>query len=380
MVREWRRAVNPHMAGGGPTSSAPELFEPLQFSSSPLYMALCPVVAGNDFLRRLALRARPGQRPEFAFFGAVHLLLLSGVAHELATFYPSVVGQPATSLRRVGQALESFCREHYDDLGEILSTRLVQTNHVRRAVGLRAGLAMIAPQVEQPIDLIEVGSSAGLLLGFDRYGYRLHRPKATLQDAPRVFGDAASPVQIDCDVLGDHPAPDLNGPPPISSVSGVDLNPIDPNDMASRKWLEALVWPEDNEQRRLLSAALDVAAQYPPTVLGGDAIDILPPLADDLASDHARVVFHCATRIHVPERMLCEFDEAIRKLGDTGPLWEIAIEYPPAPDPRPAGERLPGVGMTITDPAGASHLVAVVDGHLRWFRPLGPVRLGQHRQ
>ncbi len=91
--------------------------------------------------------------------------------------YPSVVGAEAAPPDDAppddaGRALRSFCREFRDELLDIICTRLVQTNHVRRARGLRAALAMIAPALS---GTIEVGASAGLLLNFDRYGYRLRR-------------------------------------------------------------------------------------------------------------------------------------------------------------------------------------------------------------
>ncbi len=365
--------MSPNARDTRPRSTAPELFEPLQFSSSPLYMALCSVIARDDFLRRLALQARPGQRPEFAFFGAVHLLLLAGVEHELATFYPSIVGAHASPPDAAGQALVSFCREHEERIANIIGSRLVQTNHVRRAIGLRAALAMIAPRIDAPIDLVEVGSSAGILLGFERYGYRLYRRRNGGEIESVVYGDAASPLQIVCEVFGASATPDLDALPRFASVTGVDLNPINPTDPESRAWLEALVWPEDVEQRRLLSAALDVAVEHPVTVIGGDAVEVLPELARELPPQGVRVVFHAATRIHVPEDRLAAFDAAIRTLGNTGPMWEVAIEYPPRHDPRSPADRLPAVGMTITDPAGDTDLVALVDGHLRWINPLDPV-------
>lgn len=350
--------IRPHPSG---------LFDPRPFAASPLYEALCPVVATDTALLDLALHAPLGQRPEFAFFGAVHYLLLEGADHELARFYPSLVGDAALAPTQAGPALTAFCADFRDELVRIIGSRLVQTNHVTRAFGLRMALAAIATHTRGPVDVIEVGASAGLLLRFDRYGYRVDG----LGVPARHFGDPTAPVQLTTQLRGTGPLPDLDMLPAIGSVVGVDLNPIDASDADSRAWLTALVWPENHRQRQLLSAALASIAPDPPRILAGDAIDLLPRLAATLPADRPRVVFHCATRIHVPQHKLAAFDAAIGSLASSGPLWRIAIEYPPNPDPRPARADH-GVAVQIDAPDGSSTTLAVVDGHLRWIEPLDP--------
>ncbi|MGH3406023.1 MAG: DUF2332 domain-containing protein [Streptosporangiaceae bacterium] len=302
----------------------------LEFAASPLYCALSPVVAGHDRLLDLAARGRPGQYPAFLFFGAVHQLLLAGADHPLAEFYPSVAGQDARPPTQAGPALVSFCAAYETELTEIISTRLVQTNQVQRALGLRLGLSLIAPDLAGPVDVIEVGASAGLTLRFDRYGYRV---------GGRRFGDPASPVQLTAEHFGPGPTPDLNALPAVVSVTGVDLEPVDAGDPEARRWLEALVWPENQDQRTLLSAALALVAADPPVIHRGDAIDVLPGLAATLPAGRPRVVFHSATRLHVPASRREAFDNAILSAGETGPLWWLSVEDSPDPDPRPAPAR-----------------------------------------
>ena len=72
--------------------------DPDEFWSSPLYRQLCSVVAADPFLVELAANARAGQGPTFAFFAAVQSILLSGTAHALADYYPSVRGGSARPL------------------------------------------------------------------------------------------------------------------------------------------------------------------------------------------------------------------------------------------------------------------------------------------
>ena len=112
--------------------------DPEGFWSSPLYRRLSSVVAANPFLVEVAANARAGQGPTFAFFGAVHALLLSGTDHDVADYYPSVRGESARPPDEdAGAALTAFVHEHAERIGRLLQSRLVRTNHVQRAVGLR---------------------------------------------------------------------------------------------------------------------------------------------------------------------------------------------------------------------------------------------------
>ena len=314
-------------------------------------------MAAEDRLLDLASRGRPGQYPTFLFFGAIHYLLLSGVEHPLAAFFPSVAGSGgAAPADAAGPALVAFCESYGQELAGVISTRLVQTSQVQRALGLRFGLSTIAREVPAPVHLIEVGASAGLNLRFDRYGYTV---------GGRRFGDPASPVQLVADYYGAAALPDLDTLPGIAGVLGVDLNPIDVLDPDARRWLEALVWPENHDQRALLAAALDLAAADPPTIHRGDAIDVLPRIARTLPAGQPRVVFHSATRMHVPADRLEAFDAAIAAVGEDGPLWWLSVEDAPDPDPRSDPVRH-GAALRLRAPDGSRRTLAVVEGHLRW--------------
>ena len=321
--------------------------DPQEFWSSPLYRHLCAVVAGDSFLVGVAAHVRAGQGPTFAFFGAVHWVLLGGAQHELAEYYPSVRGLSARPVDDgAGEALISFAHEHADELQDILATRLVQTNHVQRAVGLRLGLAAIAADVgPRPAHLLEVGSSAGLVVRQARYGYRL---------GGESFGDRHSLIQLSAQWRSDRPVPDLDDVPLIGSTAGIDLNPLNPEDENDRRWLEALVWPENRAQAQLLRAALRLAADTPITVLQGDAVDRCPDWAQTIPSRAPRIVFHCATRMHVPIGRRALFDNAINDIGNDGPLYVIAIDDD---------------GLSITRPDGRHDIAFNVDGHLDWAQP-----------
>lgn len=321
--------------------------EPEEFWSSPLYRMLSAVVAGDPFLVGLAAHARPGQGPTFAFFAAVHSVLLAGADHPLAEYYPSVRGAPARPADGgTGPALIDFGHTNAEELRHLLRTRLVQTNHVQRAIGLRLGLWAVARRTgTDPVHLLEVGCSAGLVLRQDAYGYRI---------GGRVFGDPTSAVQLSAEWRSSAAVPDLDAIPTIASTTGIDLNPLDPRDAADRRWLEALVWPENRAQARLLRTALALAVRRPIDVMAGDAVGRCPEWARHVPPGAPRVVFHCATRMHVPAERRVLFEAAIDHIGRDGPLYRVAIE---------------GDGLTITGPDGALSREFDVDGHLAWVKP-----------
>jgi hypothetical protein len=348
---------------------------PWSYPNSPLYRALAPAVAQDRAIHELLAERRPGQQPSFLLFGAVHGLLLAGVDHPLRGYYPSIVGAAALPAAEAGPAFLDFCHAYRDELAAIVRRRLVQTNVVTRACGLAFALAAIGRRCAGPVHLVEVGSSAGLLLRFDRYRLEL---------GDRAFGDLGSPVVARTEWRSDTPVPDLDARPAVASRIGVDLAPVDVRDPDERAWLRALVWPEDAEKVARLAAALDLAAADPPvfvkwpnvqrgdgqmSIVAGDAIDVLPELAARLPVGEPRVAFHFSVRMHVPPERRAAFDAAIDALGEGGPLFHVWLEPPNAPhhpwaaDPRGALE-LHGPGDAQPVP------LARVHGHLDWLAPL----------
>jgi hypothetical protein len=273
-------------------------------------------------------------------------VLLAGAKHELARYYPSIVGAAALPPEGAGPALHDFCEGFAPELTALIETRLVQTNVVKRALALRYGLAAIGRRVAAPVHLIEVGASAGLLLRYDRYGY-------TLSD--RRFGDPYSPVQISAEWHGDRPVPDLDTLPSLASVTGIDLHPLDARDDADRRWLEALVWPENRHEADLLHQALVVVAADPPALRAGDAIELCPKLATELPPGEPRVLFHAITRLHVPAANLGAFDAAIASLGENAPLYWLSLEG--------QGE------LDLRDPSGRVTHLAKAGARIEWLAP-----------
>ncbi len=246
---------------------------------SPIYEYLCGIVAGDDILLDIAAEASPGQPVPNLFFGAAHALLDEHRDAELAEYYPSLGGTRVLDAE-ISEAFRSFVIHHEAAIADILRTRLVQTNEVRRSAVLLPAFATVAAESGgSPLALVEVGASAGLNLLVDRYAYRYSGASA---------GDSGAPLVIETDVRGGTPPTSI---PTVASRLGLELNALDVRSAEDMRWLRALVWPEHDERRRMLSAAIAIAAEDPPEVRTADVFADLGPAIEQAPPEAAVVVF-----------------------------------------------------------------------------------------
>jgi len=279
-------------------------------AGSPLYGRLLEGMAADHAAGGITadlLDGYPGRPVHDALplrlLGAVHRIVLEGRAPDLARFYPSVdgrdTGDPVPSLLAV---LES----HRDEVRHGLE-RGVQTNEVGRAAVLAPGFALVARRSGLPLRLREVGSSAGLLLRWDAYGYRA---------GGQELGDPASPLVFTDSWV--EPPPDLSGPVAVADRRGVDVAPIDAASEAGRLTLLSFVWPDQIHRLERLRAALDVAASHPVTIDVGDAgpwveRELAPPGVG--AKGLATVVFHSIVLQYVPPESRRRMRLALERAG-----------------------------------------------------------------
>lgn len=249
-------------------------------------------------------------------------------------------------------AFADFCSTYANEIRAMTRERLVQTNSVRRALALWLGMNFVAGVVSGPVHLLEVGASAGLNLLFDRYGYRV---------GGHTFGDAKSRVTVTAELRGDAELGAVDAAPTVASRLGFDLNPLHIDEPADQQWLRALVWPDECGRLELLDSALSVASSFAPTVRRLDLTTVDTPIDLGLPAGEIRVLFHSATRMHVPPDQHANFDRGVDHLGAGGPAYLITMEA--------GADQSDGV-LRVRDPAGTAHDVAEIDGHVTWIKPL----------
>ena len=194
-------------------------------------------------------------------------------------------------------------RDHDSWLAEWL-TSPPQTNEVQRSAALIAGLAVAAQRFDLPIELLELGASAGLNLNLDRFHHVLGETR---------LGEASA-VELKPEWRGPSPPAAM---PEIVTRAGVDRNPIDVRDPAIAERLIAYVWPDQIERVARIEAAIAIARAHPPEIERGDAGDwIEARLATPQPGGVVRAVMHSVFWQYLPPATQARIDTAIRAAGE----------------------------------------------------------------
>ena len=175
--------------------------------------------------------------------------MLSGADEALAAVYPPrQVGDS-----RLRDSLTDAIRRHDERLCRALDS-VPQTNEVARSAMLLPGFLAIARETRLPLEIAEIGASAGLNLNFDRCHYRY---------GAEEWGDPASPVRLKPELRGK--VPPLDGALKVSERSGCDIAPVDLSNKAARLRLRCFIWADQTSRLERLDAAIGLALAAPVT-------------------------------------------------------------------------------------------------------------------
>ena len=283
--------------------------------ASALYERLARDTADDTELLELLLPAAPGDRLPHLLFAAVQYLLLGDGSDPIAVFG----SEPYAAFR-------SWCLDRRSELERLVRTHVVQTNEVGRCSALLPCLATVAERARRPLALVEVGTSAGLNLLFDRYRYvfgpglETGRGDSEVVLRPRLHGDRVPPLSV----------------PDVPWRRGLDRQPVDVADDDATRWLRACIWPEQQWRIELFDRAVALARRDPPTLVAGDVFDSLPAMVRSAPSEAALCVVHTAFLGYVPDHP--RFAELLSELARERPLWWVSGEgaglVPQLPAPR----------------------------------------------
>jgi hypothetical protein len=285
------------------------------------------------------------------FTGALHAVVLEGGDSALAAAYPRPErqGDPGAAWA----AAESYISREPQDFARRLESP-PQTNETGRALGLFPGLLRIAARFGLPLDLYELGASAGLNLNMDGFGYRT-----------AVWSRGGS-VPIEGEWRGR--APEIDVQLTVEERCGCDQNPVNPRSEEGRRRLRSYLWADQFERRARLDAALALAEARGTQVERADAADWVEARLKARRSGVVSVIYHSVFWQYPPEETRRRIEAAIRSAGAAAsaaaPLAWLRFE------PEAAGsvdDRLFRYGVDLTTwPGGEREVLAEVDPHGRW--------------
>jgi hypothetical protein len=283
--------------------------------------------------------------------------VLEGEVPALAAHYPSAGGsfEPGDT---PWPAFRDVLAAHRDRLRELL-LRPVQTNEVARCGSLLGGFLAIAAETGLPLRLLEVGASAGLNLRFDRFRY---------ESEGFAFGDPAAPVRLRN--VFDGAAPRLSGPLEVTERSGCDQSPVDAGSEEGRLTLRSFLWPDQQERRARLEAALEVAARVPASLERAEACAWVQRRAVP-ERGVATVVYHSIVMPYLGREGVRRFSEIVRAAGARAtaeaPLAWLHLE----PKRRGDGGWDHAVTLSVW-PGGEPRVLALSSPHgppVQWLAP-----------
>jgi hypothetical protein len=320
--------------------------------ASPLYEHLSWSIASDQELLRLAALVPSGQPVPNLLFGAVQYLLYQQPDHDLARYYPSIVNSPQ-AVQDAFPCFRQFCLSQRTAIIDLLQTRRVQTNEVRRCAFLFPAFSQVFELGNgMPLSLIEIGTSAGLNLMWDYYQYDY--------GLGTLSGKPTAGVVIHSSFRG-HQRPHF--PETFAIVQeriGIDLNIIDVRQPQDALWLKALVWPEQQERITLLTNAMKVVQTHRPTLLTGDGIALLAELLPQLPSDTTACVFHTFTLNQVSPAGQLHLADLLTHFSKQRAIYVISCEWLDTEYPQLTLKRYHLGKQTDT-------LLAHCDFHGRWI-------------
>lgn len=244
--------------------------------------------------------------------GGLHALYLSGDEPALGAIYRS---EPADDIALVRDAIA----RHESRLATSLDGP-PQTNEAGRSSNFIAAMLWLAEQGLPPrFQCLEIGSSAGINLMIDRYGYDL---------GGTMVGPADSVMAFKPDWRGDAPpARDIE----IVGLKGCDVAPVDLTDPAQALRLKGYIWPEHGIRFERMEAAISAAREKAPDLVRMDAAEFVETeFAKPQANGVTRVLMHSIVWQYVPKDQQARVTAAIEAAGARAtperPLAWIALE------------------------------------------------------
>jgi hypothetical protein len=302
---------------------------------SRLYAALARSLADDPVVADIVGEHKPRWEAPLRLFGGVHYLELAGM-----------VQHPWPKLRGVLEA-------NRDWLARFVADHPVQTNEVQRSWGLLPGFLSVADG--RPLDLVELGPSAGLNLFWDRYRYRY---------GERFWGRADAPLELAGAAESGPPPALLERSVAVRKRVGIDRRPVDVTTDHGARVLEAFVWADQAERLERVRRAIEIVRADPPRLMEGDYVEVLPALLAERDLEALTIVYHSASTVYLRDEERATIVETLESEGRRGSLAHVSFEFT-----RDDDIGYEGFELDVQAWPGERRRLALLDGHanrLEW--------------
>jgi hypothetical protein len=299
---------------------------------------------GADPEVRTLVPADPAWDVPHRLLAAVEYLILAGDAADYRQADDPWDGFRSIVLGRRGW-VERFVHE-----------RTIQTNEPQRSWALLPLFLTVARTVDTPLDLLELGTSAGLNLLWDRYRYEY---------AEGVWGSEHSTLRLHGRERANVPHHLITTDVLVRRRRGVDLAPVDATREEGLRTL--LAFRTDASYRERVRAAASILREDPPELVRGDYVELLPELLHERDDGAVTVVFQTISTVYLADERRERLRELVDRAGADGPLAWIST-----PTPEEHGQRRGDYPLELALwPGGERRIAARMDNHGTWLEWLG---------
>lgn len=327
-------------------------FAPEDYDELPFYSALVATFENDDLALSLLAGVRVEQRNPMLILAALQFAALTGDP-VLGPLYEEVrhgqLEDPKGAADRVVEVLHDT-----PDVVEKELWRSTQTNEPGRSAVLQAVVSDLAGAAPS-INVVEVGTSAGINLCFDQFPVRSR--------------DDGNPLTLVCDDL--TPIDRSRPLPHVHQRVGIDPNPLDLTNDDDRLWLKACLWPEQRRRHERFDAVIAARPTWPSaTVLKGTAKERLGD-ALSMCDDALTIVFNTWVAFYLSSDERQEyFSDLVRRCRDGNVAW-ISIESSlitiPGVDVDEAAHHRAASQIVVTRPGTFSQRWGWCHAHGRWL-------------
>ena len=243
-------------------------------------------------------------------------------------------------------AFRTTLEAHREWISDFIFQYSAQTNEPQRCFALLPIFLKVAQVCGKPLDLLELGTSGGLNLFWDRHRYRYREG---------TWGERTGQLELSGNeaIGASVPGNLLQERVEVRRRRGIDLNPVDVGSDDGVHFLESFLLGDPVRTDRLHKAAA-VVRQQPPELIRGDYLELLPNVLADHNDGAMTVVFQTISTIYLPLDSRQRLNELVENAGRSMPLAWIST-----PTPEEHGERRGDYPLELTVwPSGEKRTIA----------------------